>query len=79
MFQCDAVDTNTDLGGQNVLKTSEMTIRHESDDTNGTEESLLSLDLFSLSSKVFFWLLLGGHRPHRPHRPHESVTASVPM
>ena len=74
MFQCDAVDTNTDLGGQNVLKTSEMTIRHESDDTNGTEESLLSLDLFSLTFKSIFLAFIGGGIAL-----HESVTASVPM
>ena len=28
MFQWDAVDTVPDLGGQNVLKTFEMAIRH---------------------------------------------------
>ena len=28
MFQWDAVDTGPDLGGQNVLKTFEMAIRH---------------------------------------------------
>ena len=28
MFQWDAVDTSPDLGGQNVLKTFEMAIRH---------------------------------------------------
>ena len=29
MFQWDAVDTSHDLGGQNVLKTFEMAIRHK--------------------------------------------------
>ena len=56
----DAVDTSPDLGDQNGLKTFEMAIRRERrpDDTNGTRERLLSLDLFSLTFKNIFLVLL---------------------
>jgi len=46
MFQWDAIDTNPDLGGQNVLKTVEMAIRHNSRRTRTESESFRSLDLF---------------------------------
>jgi len=52
----DAVDTSPDLGSQNVLATFEMAIRHDRrpDDTNGTRERFLSLDLFSHTFKNIF-------------------------
>jgi len=76
----DAVDTSPDLGDQNGLKTFEMAIRRERrpDDTNGTRERLLSLDLFSLTFKNIFSSPLtvgGGDWGNHPHRPHGSITA----
>jgi len=64
-----AVDTTPDSGGQSVLNTFEMAIRHNrAADTNGIRESFLSLDLYLLTFKDIFWpsLSRGGARPHRP-------------
>jgi len=61
MFQWDAVDTNPDLEGQNVIKSFEMAIRHNRRTTRTELQSFLSLDLFSLTFKnIFFWLSYGG-------------------
>jgi len=43
------IDTSTGLGGQNVLKTFEMSIPRKTDATNGIRESFLSMALFSLA------------------------------
>jgi len=69
----DAVDTSPDLGDQNGLKTFEMAIRRERrpDDTNGTRERFLSLDLFSLTFKNIFSspLTVGGRLGQSPSSP----------
>ena len=69
MLQWYAVDrpTSLDLGGQNVLKTFEMAIRHyKAHDTVGVRErererereSFLLLDLFSLTFIIYDILLI---------------------
>ena len=56
-----AFDATPDSGGQSVLKTFEMAIRHNrAADTNGIREIFLSLDLFSLKYKNMFMALLEG-------------------
>jgi len=60
--------------GWDVLKTVEMAIWHKkADDMNGIRESFLSLNLFSLSFKIYFMALLRwAIAPIAP--PHGSVT-----
>ena len=48
-FSGMCIDTSTGLGGQNVLKTFEMSIPRKTDATNGIRESFLSMALFSLA------------------------------
>ena len=72
MFQWDAVDTGPDLGGgsQNVLKTFEMAIRHNSRTTRSKLERVFCRWVyFYLRSQICFWPSYGGGRGDRPHRP----------
>jgi len=64
MFQWDAVDTGPDSGGQNVLKTFEMAIRHNRRTTRTELEIIFCRRIyFHLRSKIFFLALLRGAMP----------------
>jgi len=67
MFQWDAVDTSPDLGGQNVLKTFEMAIRHYRRTTWTELERVFCCSIFFTYIEVYFYgpLQGGGDRPHR--------------
>ena len=69
MFQWDAVDTNPDLEGQNVIKSFEMAIRHNRRTTRTELERVFCRRIyFHLRSKILFWPSYGGRdRSHRPH------------
>ena len=67
MFHWDAVDTNANLGGRNVVKTVEMAIWHDTRTTRTESERVfcrwiyLCIYLFYfLRSKIFFWPSYGG-------------------
>ena len=56
MFQWNAVDTSPDLGGQNVLTTLEMAIRHNRRTKRTELERVFCRWIyFHLRSKNFFW------------------------
>ena len=55
MFLWNAIDTSLDLWSRNVLKISKMAIRHNRRTTRMELKSFMSLDLFSLTLKIFFW------------------------
>ena len=68
VFQWDASDATFDLGGQNVLRTFEMAIRHyrRTTRTERERENFLSPDLFSLTFKNIVVSLLRGRSPPCP-------------
>ena len=71
MFQWDAVDTNPDLEGQNVIKSFEMAIRHNRRTTR-TELQSFFVAGFILTDvlKYFSGFLMGGaSAPIRAPRP----------
>ena len=53
-FSGMCIDTSTGLGGQNVLKTFEMSIPHNRRTLQMELESFLSMALFSLAFKIIF-------------------------
>ena len=61
----DAVDTSPDLGGQNVLKTIEMAIRHNRRPTRRELEFSVAGFILIYVRKYFSDPLTGGDRPHR--------------
>jgi len=71
MFQWDAVDTGPDLGGsQNVLKTFEMAIRHNSRTTRSKLERVFCRWVyFYLRSQICFWPSYGGGGATAPIAP----------
>jgi len=78
VFQWDASDATFDLGGQNVLRTFEMAIRHYRRTTRTglqreSERVFCRRIYFHLRSKILLWPYYGGDRPHSP--PYRSVTA----
>jgi len=60
MFQWDAVDTSPDLGGQNVLKTFEMAIRHYRRTTWTELERVFCCWIFFTYIEVYFYGPLQG-------------------
>ena len=60
-----AVDTSPDLGGQNVLKTIEMAIRHNRRPTRRELEFSVAGFILIYVRKYFSDPLTGGARPHR--------------
>ena len=46
-------------------------------DTNGIRESFLSLDLFSLTFRIFLWPSCGGQSPYRPLQIRHLYTVKV--
>jgi len=71
VFQWDASDATFDLGGQNVLRTFEMAIRHYRRTTRTglqreSERVFCRRIYFHLRSKILLWPYYGGDRPHAP-------------
>jgi len=64
-------------GGQNVLKIFEMTIRHNRWTTRTEPDSFLSLDLFSLRSKIFLSPSFGGRGVIASIAPYGSATGTL--
>jgi len=68
MFQCDAVDTSPDLGGQMSSNPSKWLFNIIGGRQERDERDFLSLGSFSLTFKnIFLALLPGGDSSHRPH------------
>jgi len=63
MFQWDAVDTNPDLEGQNVIKSFEMAIRHNRRTTRTELQSFFVADVL----KYFSGFLMGASAPIVPY------------
>jgi len=67
MFQLDAIDTGPAFGGQNVLETFEMAIRHNRRTTRTELERVFCRCIyFHVRSKVFFWPSYGERSPPSP-------------